>query len=458
MSQLTTTPRFAVGEISAEIERTNQYTIAALARHKQEGLELAVRARWVALLVVAILLPFLNFQIEVLFTHFLLALIALNGWVLRRVGRVGRSRSELLFIFLDVVLITYALIGPNPLRVEILPTSIVFQFGVFSYVFIMLALGSLSYSWRTILALGHWFAGCWLIGSGLIWWFGTTFPELSVAVQMALAGNPFLVTAMDPNLVHFDRRIQEVVVLLICAYTLALSVRRFEGLVLGNAGLERERSNLSRYFSPTMVEELSNNDEPLKQIRTQNVAVLFVDIVGFTSLSANRDPRDVIAMLRQFHGLMENCVFSHGGTLDKFLGDGLMATFGTPVIGDKDATNALVCVQAMIAGMQGLNAHRLAEGEPELQASFGIHYGPVVMGDIGANRLEFAVIGNTVNVASRLEALTRPLAVQLVISDDVHQQIQNESGVQTPELTSLHCKEGQAIRGLDHDITVWTFT
>ena len=225
MSQLTITPRFAVGEISAEIERTNQYTIAALARHKQEGLELAVRARWVALLVVAILLPFLNFQIEVLFTHFLLALIALNGWVLQRVGRVGRSRSELLFIFLDVVLITYALIGPNPLRVEILPTSIVFQFGVFSYVFIMLALGSLSYSWRTILALGHWFAGCWLIGSGLIWWFGTTFPELSVAVQMALAGNPFLVTAMDPNLVHFDRRIQEVVVLLICAYTLALSVR-----------------------------------------------------------------------------------------------------------------------------------------------------------------------------------------------------------------------------------------
>ncbi len=219
---------------------------------------------------------------------------------------------------------------------------------------------------------------------------------------------------------------------------LVLSVRRFEGLVLGNAGLERERSNLSRYFSPTMVEELSNNDEPLKQIRTQNVVVLFVYIVGFTSLSANRDPRDVIVMLRQFHGLM--------------------ATFGTPVIGNKDATNALTCVRAMISGMEGLNARRAAEGEPELQASFGIHYGPVVMGDIGANRLEFAVIGNTVNVASRLEALTRPLAVQLVISDDVHQQIQNVSGVDTPELTSLHCKEGQAIRGLDHDITVWTFT
>lgn len=209
---------------------------------------------------------------------------------------------------------------------------------------------------------------------------------------------------LDPNLVQFDRRIQEVVILLICSYTLALSVRRFEGLVLGNAGLERERSNLSRYFSPTMVDELSNNDDPLKQIRTQNFA-------GFTSLSANRDPKEVIAMLRQFHSTMENCVFSHGGTLDKFLGDGLMATFGTPVVGDRDATNSFECVHAMIAGIRGLNARRVADGEPELQVSFGIHYGDVVMGDIGANRLEFAVIGNTVNVASRLEAMTRLLVL-----------------------------------------------
>ena len=107
--------------------------------------------------------------------------------------------------------------------------------------------------------------------------------------------------------------------------------------------------------------------------------------------------------------------------------------------------------------MLGLNAQRLAAGEPELQASFGIHYGPVVMGDIGARRLEFAVIGNTVNVASQLEALTRPLSVQLVISDDVHEQVQNESGSQASQLTDLKRSDGHAIRGLDDEITVWTF-
>lgn len=455
MAELITTSASVSIEGSSEIMATNTYAAEALSRHKQEGLELAVRARWVALLAVAILLPFLTQQFEIVFTYFLLSLIALNGWILRRVGRVGRSRSELLFIFIDVVLITYALIGPNPLRVDILPTAFGFQFGTFSYIFIMLGLAGLSYSWRTILAFGHWSAMCWIIAIGLIWWFGNRFPEMTVAIETAFPEKLIFHSLMDPNSVQLNRRLQEVVVFLICTYTLALSVRRFEKLVLGNATLERERTNLSRYFSPTMVDELSKNDDPLKQIRTQNVAVLFVDIVGFTNLSSNRDPKDVIEMLRQFHGLMETCVFEQSGTLDKYLGDGLMATFGTPMAGDKDATNALACVQMMIARMRGLNAQRKAVGEPELQASYGIHYGPVVMGDIGANRLEFAVIGNTVNVANRLEALTRSKSTPLIVSDDFYQQVLSETGSDAADLKDFNQIKGQEIRGLDHKISIW---
>ena len=173
-----------------------------------------------------------------------------------------------------------SLICPNPLRADTFPTAFVFQFGTFSYIFIMLALGTLSYSWRTITALGNWFSGCWLIGSGLIWWLGTTKPKMSSAIQTALSDSRLLMSMFDPNLVQFDRRIQEIVILLVCSYTLALWVRRFEGLVLGNAGLERGRSNLSRYFSPRMVDELSKNDELLKQIRTHNIAVLLSILLG----------------------------------------------------------------------------------------------------------------------------------------------------------------------------------
>ena len=117
-----------------------------------------------------------------------------------------------------------------------------------------------------------------------------------------------------------------------------------------------------------MVDQLSHNDEPLKQVRTQNIAVLFVDIVGFTSYAADRSPEETIQTLREFHGRMETEVFRHHGTLDKYLGDGLMATFGTPVAGERDASNALECALAMIETIQKWNLERRRAGEPDLPA------------------------------------------------------------------------------------------
>ena len=210
--------------------------------------------------------------------------------------------------------------------------------------------------------------------------------------------------------------------------TLALAVRRAQHLLLSHASLERERTNLARYFSPTVVQELSKNDEPLKQVRTQNVAVLFVDIVGFTAYADGKNPEEVIGTLREFHGLMEHQVFEHGGTLDKYLGDGLMATFGTPFAGISDAWNALKCAQAMIVAVADFNREREARGETPIRAGLGLHYGSVVLGDIGAHRLEFAVIGTTVNAASRLEALTRQLGCALVASDALIDQVRAEIG------------------------------
>ena len=133
--------------------------------------------------------------------------------------------------------------------------------------------------------------------------------------------------------------------------------------VIRHAAVERERSNLARYFSPNVVEELSKHDEPLKQVRTQNVAVLFVDIVGFTAFAAARTPEEVVRTLREFHALMEQEVFRHSGTLDKYLGDGLMATFGTPFAGKDDAANALRCAQAMMTAADRLE-RRTRRGRP----------------------------------------------------------------------------------------------
>jgi len=435
----------------------NARTEAALERHKKEGMELAVRARFFALGVIAIMLPFLNFSMEMLYYEVLLGLLALNGWAQRRVARVGRNRSELALIFIDLLLMTIAFAVPSPFADELWPTPMQFRFESFIYLFVILAGATLAYSWRTIFAIGIWSAGLWSLAVFGVWKWGTFMPDLSTASSEALAGFPSMARILDPNAINFDLRLQEIVVFLLVAFTLGLAMRRYNTLLLGNAVLERERANLSRYFSPNVVEELSQNDEPLKQIRTHNVAVLFIDIVGFSTFAAHRHPEEVIGTLRAFHSRMEAEVFAHGGTLDKYLGDGLMATFGTPVAGAADASSALGCARAMVAAVEKWNAERRALGEPEIRANVGLDYGPVVLGDIGANRLEFSVIGNTVNVANRLEKLTRELDVRIAVSDNLRGQALKEEGGADVAAGLADCGP-QEIRGLEQPVKVWALS
>ncbi len=434
----------------------NQYAEAALEAHKREGLELAVNARWIAMGVIGVFLIYLNPEKDVLFYHAILLLLCFNGWLMRRVGRVGQSRPELLLIFLDLAVMTAGMVIPNPLSEHDLPVAMQYRFDNFLYFFVILAAGTLAYSWRTVIAIGTWTAAIWTFGFIAAWWMSEPVAGLSEAAHVAFGGNEVLIEFLDPNSFVFRQRIQEVLVFVLVAVIMGISMRRSTILLLNNAGLERERANLSRYFSPNVVEELSQNDEPLKQIRNQEIGVLFIDIVGFTKLADSLDPREVIGLLREFHARMEHEVFRHDGTLDKYLGDGLMATFGTPVAGERDATNTLSCALAMAGSVERWNADRRRKKLPEIRIGIGIHYGEAVLGDIGANRLEFAVIGTPVNVAARLESLTREFGARLLLSNRLLQQVQaeNRSGAPVPE--TLHRHDNQRIRGIADPMTVWS--
>jgi adenylate cyclase len=187
--------------------------------------------------------------------------------------------------------------------------------------------------------------------------------------------------------------------------------------ITGLKASERARTNLARYFSPNLVELLAAKDEPIGQVRRQEVAVVFADLVEFTRLSARETPERTMAILRDLHARLTDVVLSHGGTLEKFLGDGLMATFGTPARGPRDASNAHECVVAMTAAMIAWTSQRLAAAETPLRIGIGAHFGPVILGDVGTDRrLEYAVVGDTVNVANRLEAMTRRLGAAAVVS------------------------------------------
>ncbi len=438
-----------------DIVPENQFTEDALARHKREGMELAVRARIVAMTVIIVMLLFIVPWPDVLYYHVLAVLFMLIGLAQRRVGRVGTSRAELALLFCDLLLMTIIATLPNPLSELKAPLTFTYESETFKFFFLLLAMATLTYSWRTIIAVGTWTAGLWMGMALLISMFNGETSAWTEAIQTALPGaHEFVYYAVDPSQMKWDFRIQDVVAFMLCAIILAVSVRRSNQLLLAQAAVERERANLARYFSPNVVEELSNNDDPLKQVRSQNIAVLFVDIVGFTTFAAERTPQAVITTLRDFHGRMEACVFQYNGTLDKYLGDGLMATFGTPTPGPQDAVNALQAAHAMVQVVEEWNQERSAAGEPPIRASFGLHFGPVVVGDIGANRLEYAVIGNTVNVASRLEALSRPLGVRMVASEALVAEVKAEGGLPTPDL--LNTAPPQEIRGIDGTMGVWT--
>ncbi|WP_108839138.1 adenylate/guanylate cyclase domain-containing protein [Tateyamaria sp. Alg231-49] len=433
---------------------THRFTEAALVKHKREGLVLALRARWIALAVLAVMLPLLNPRIEVLYHEFLLLLLALNGYLQWRFGAIGRNRVEPFLLFFDLLIMTLGVGLPNPFTTSEWPDATLFRFNNFIFFYIILAGATLMYSWRTIVTVGTWTAILWISAAICVWVWGNNEPELTQTVTEALGTEKGYHILLDPNAVQFDIRFKEIVVFLIVSATLAISVQRFYRLILGNAELERERANLSRYFSPNVVDELSQRDEALGTVREQNAAVLFIDLIGFTSFAAERSAREVINTLRIFHGRMEACVFRNEGTLDKYLGDGLMATFGTPLAGKNDVARALACASDMLEAVEDLNAQRRASGEEELRAGIGVHFGPVVVGDIGSNRLEFAVIGNTVNVASRMEGLTRPLRQRLILSDEAFAEAQKQGA----DVEGFKPVADQTIRGIKGNVTVWALS
>jgi adenylate cyclase len=259
------------------------------------------------------------------------------------------------------------------------------------------------------------------VAGALCWTIGSLWVASLPGVHWTSLVSPSDATGLnDPHAVVLQLLIKQVAVLLIITGVLAGAVARTRSLVFRQVKAERERTQLARYFSANLVDELADADRPLDQIRNQSVAVLFADVVGFTTLSETEPPERVITLLREFHARMQAAVFAHNGTLDKYLGDGLMATFGTPYPGTRDAANALGAARAMAASLAEWNTTREQQGLLAIRVGIGLHWGPVVLGDIGGeNRLEFATIGDTVNVASRLEHMTRELGAEVVTSEDL---------------------------------------
>ncbi|MDH5235463.1 MAG: adenylate/guanylate cyclase domain-containing protein, partial [Gemmatimonadota bacterium] len=164
------------------------------------------------------------------------------------------------------------------------------------------------------------------------------------------------------------------------------------------------RSNFERFFTPHLAARIASSPDAVKLGGDRRrVAVLFSDIRGFTAMSETMNPDTVAALLSEYFTEMVECVFRHGGTLDKFIGDSVMAQWGAPIGERDDCDRAMQAALDMMQELDRLNARWQIEGRPRVDIGIGLNVGDVFAGNIGSDRrLEYTVIGDPVNVSSRL--------------------------------------------------------
>jgi len=194
---------------------------------------------------------------------------------------------------------------------------------------------------------------------------------------------------------------------LLCAITAQTAVAVEN--VRSHERLAREevaRANYSRFMPEYVVRQMLEHPESFKLGGVnQNITVLFADVRGFTRLAEHAPPEQVVQLLNQYFSAMSDIIFANGGTLDKYIGDGLMALFGAPTSTPDDAANAVTVAVGMQRRIQKLNEDFVVAGLPEISIGVGLHTGEATVGYVGSERrTEYTAIGDTVNLASRLES------------------------------------------------------
>lgn len=223
---------------------------------------------------------------------------------------------------------------------------------------------------------------------------------------------------MGPAL-HLGRVANETAFLLATGAIVTFSTWIARRTVLSAARLEQAAGQLSRYFSPEVAERVATADpeflRPGGSLRF--VVVLVSDIEGFTALSASMGPDATLRFLADYQKRMTEVIFRNGGSVDKFIGDGILATFGATGAVPSPCERAVATAEGMMAALEAINAERVAAGERPVFHRIGIHAGEAMVGNVGSeDRLEFTVIGDVVNLANRIEQACKQTGDTVLLS------------------------------------------
>ncbi len=189
---------------------------------------------------------------------------------------------------------------------------------------------------------------------------------------------------------------------------------------------KRLKSTMYRYMTQELAEELLKLDDTKLGGDRKEVSILFSDIRGYTTLTENLEAEEVVSMLNEYFESMVEAIFRHKGTLDKYIGDAIMAVFGSPLPLKEHAWMAVQTSIEMRHRLQEFNAQRLAANKPKINIGIGINSDTVISGNMGSSkRMEFTAIGDGVNLGSRLESVSKYYGCDIIISDSTYKQCQN---------------------------------
>lgn len=284
--------------------------------------------------------------------------------------------------------------------------------------------------WHIIAALRLSVAACVYSGvvsllmSGTVLYLAATFGGVEISEVSVWARNAI-------NLADESTR---VVMISLPAFASAYLAHVARGLIIRaeqesqqRARLEQQKEQLSKYLSKELTDAVLEHPEMFQLGGTRrNATILFSDIRNFTPLAENTEPEHVVQLLNEYFTEMVSIVFRYGGTLDKFLGDGLMAVFGAPFDLEDQELRATIVALEMVKAVGSFNErHRLHDrGLPALNIGVGIASGPIVAGNIGSpERMEYTAIGDTVNFAARLESLNKSLGTSIIVSELTRQAL-----------------------------------
>ena len=286
-----------------------------------------------------------------------------------------------------------------------------------------------------LILLGVTGAGCLIIG-----WFKKPVAQLLGALGVAIAWG----TISYVSFTYGNRIVPTTVPIL------AIALGGISSLVAGTFSTQLEqrrlRQTLDRYVAAPIVNEIlthhSNDFQQLLKGRRVKAAVMFCDIRGFTTLSLTVEPEDLLEQLNTYLNGMVEVILDQGGTVDKFIGDAIMAEFGSPLSqgAQTDAMNAIRAALEMRRALAALQEVWQQQGKPIFFNGIGINFGEAIAGDIGsARRREYALIGDAVNIASRVEGATRTFGTDILITEFLYELVK--------DAVDVVCVGDQALKG-----------